>query len=57
MVYLNARQAAELIGISLSTLHVWRNEGMFPPPTRLGRSVRWTRTDIDEFMAAHKAAK
>jgi len=45
-------QAANLAGISRATWHRLRSAGKLPPSVRLGRSVRWRRAEIEEWIAA-----
>lgn len=51
--YLDTRQAAEITGISTVTLECWRRDGAGPPYVKLGRLVKYRRTDLDEFMERH----
>ena len=43
-------ETAEHIGISLSGLRKWRNDGRGPAYVRLGRLIRYRRTDIEEWL-------
>lgn len=49
---LTVKQLAAVL--NLSTRTVWRmhSEGRIPPSVRLGRSVRWRRDEIDEWISA-----
>lgn len=51
-IALTSVELADLLGISRA--HVWRllAGGKLPQPVRLGRSVRWDRWTIEEWMAA-----
>lgn len=53
--YLNPKQAADYLGSSPSTLAKLRLYGGGPTFCRIGRAVRYTRADLDEFMAASRA--
>jgi len=43
-------ETAEHIGISLSGLRKWRNDGSGPPYVRLGRLIRYRRTVVEEWL-------
>lgn len=50
--YLTPPEAAEYLRISTSTLAKLRVYGGGPAFTRIGRAIRYTRTELDAFMAA-----
>ena len=50
--YLDTRQAAELTGITASTLECWRRDGDGPPYVKFGRMVKYRRVDLDAYMEA-----
>jgi predicted DNA-binding transcriptional regulator AlpA len=41
---------AALLRISRAHLHRLRSAGMLPAPVRLGRAVRWRRSDIEAWI-------
>lgn len=47
---LSAPDVAELLGISVR--HVWslHSRGQLPEPRRFGRSVRWLRAELLEYL-------
>lgn len=47
--YLTTPQAAALLGLSPRTLERYRVSGEGPPFRKLGRRVRYTRSDIDDW--------
>ena len=49
---LTAEELAGLLRVSRS--HVWKLHAMgrLPLPVRLGRAVRWNRTEIEEWLSA-----
>lgn len=48
---LTAAQVSDLLGVSVSTLAIWRCTRRYPLPyIKVGRLVRYRRTDIDEFL-------
>ena len=52
MAYLNAKQVAEMLGVSVATLYRWMDEGRFPKPKRINHTVRWDPEAIKAFMSA-----
>jgi excisionase family DNA binding protein len=45
------REAAEYLGIAEQTLHNWRATGRVRIPfVRVGRLVKYLRTDLDQFL-------
>ena len=51
--YLDTKSASGLTGISTVTLEKWRTTGEGPPFVKLGRIVRYRRSDLQDFMDAH----
>ena len=49
---LDARRAAALLGIGVSTLYKLHSSGRVPAPVRLGASVRWRRAELVAWTAA-----
>ena len=52
--YLNEKEVSEMTGRSLSTLRNERSLGFGIPYSKIGRSVRYSLTDVVKFMEAHK---
>lgn len=54
---LTASEVAQLLGVSRA--HVWRlhKAGKLPEPVRLGRAVRWSRTEIESWLTAGAPAR
>jgi excisionase family DNA binding protein len=49
---LTRRQAAQYLGLVPRTLAVWASTGRYKLPyVRVGRSVRYRREDLDQFLA------
>ncbi|MEO4042141.1 helix-turn-helix domain-containing protein [Hoeflea sp. CAU 1731] len=48
------RQAADYLGLSVSTLAKMRVYGRGPPFVKLGRRVGYTDPDLDEWLAANR---
>ena len=49
---LTERDVAERLGLSVATLRAWRHRGKGPRFLRLGRSVRYLPSDVDDFVRA-----
>jgi excisionase family DNA binding protein len=49
---LTEREVAEQLGLSVATLRAWRHRGKGPRFLRLGRSVRYLPSDVDDFVRA-----
>ena len=47
-------EAAARLGLKVATLRAWRHQGKGPAFVRLGRAIRYLRSDIDEFLAANR---
>ena len=54
--YLNTRQAAEWLGLSMRTLHRYRVSGRGPVFHRFGGRVRYLRADLDAWAASRRRA-
>lgn len=51
--YLTPPQTAELLGVTVGTLEVWRCTKRYPLPyVKVGKRVRYRTTDIDQFLAS-----
>lgn len=48
-------QAADYLKLSPKTLVNWRGEGKGPRFVRLGRAVRYRKSDLDAYVAGLKA--
>ncbi len=46
------REVAERLGLSVATLRAWRHRGKGPRFLRLGRSVRYLPSDVNDFVRA-----
>ena len=54
---LTPRDVADLLGVTIQTLAVWRCEGRYALPyVKAGRLVRYRRADVDAFIAAQRRA-
>ncbi len=50
---LNETQAAQLLGITIRALQGWRLRGDGPLYVKLGRLVRYRRSEIERWLDAH----
>jgi excisionase family DNA binding protein len=54
---LTPKEAAEFLGVPSGTLAQWRSERRGPPYIKLeDRLVRYRRSDLEEYLAAHAVA-
>jgi predicted DNA-binding transcriptional regulator AlpA len=51
---LTETDAAGRLGLKVATLRAWRHQGRGPAFVRLGRSVRYLPSDLDEFLRANR---
>jgi excisionase family DNA binding protein len=49
---LRPKEVAELLGIGQRSLFRYLKAGELPPPIRLGRSLRWSRQAVLEWLDA-----
>jgi predicted DNA-binding transcriptional regulator AlpA len=49
---LTEREVADRLGLAVATLRTWRHRGKGPRFLRLGRSVRYLPSDVDDFVRA-----
>lgn len=47
--WITRKEASELIGVSLVTIHNWSKEGIINP-YKIGNRVRFKRTDIENIL-------
>ncbi|MBI4768148.1 MAG: helix-turn-helix domain-containing protein [Deltaproteobacteria bacterium] len=52
--YLNDVETAKIAGLSPQTLRNWRQLGRGPNYIKLGRSVRYSLTDLISWLESHK---
>ena len=52
---LDIKAVAAILGLSVGAAYRRHQRGQFPPPVRLGRSLRWTEDDINAMIAAQWA--
>lgn len=47
---MNLRQTAEYLNISEGTLSFLRHKGTAPAAIKIGRALRWRRSDLDTWL-------
>lgn len=52
-ILLTESEVADFLGKSTTTLGRWRRQGYGPKAVRVGRSPRYTRQGLAEFMSAN----
>jgi len=50
VVVFTTRQAAQYLGLSISTLNKWRCYGFGPRYLKLGRAVRYRQEELDRYL-------
>jgi excisionase family DNA binding protein len=45
---------AEYLGIPEATVYKQRSEGTGPPGYRIGKHVRWKRSEVEAWLEKHK---
>ena len=50
----NEKEAAEMLGCTVSALRKWRLLGRGPTYCKVGRLVRYAESDLQEFLAANR---
>ena len=50
------RDLARELGLTVWALRAWRKRGYGPPNGKVGRTVVYRRSDVDQFMADRVAA-
>ncbi len=48
--WLSPQQLADELGCAVATVYRWNHFGSGPPYARLGRRVRYRRSDIEEWL-------
>lgn len=47
---LTPKQLCELLQVPLQTLYVWRGQGKGPRGFKVGRGIRYRRTDVERWL-------
>jgi excisionase family DNA binding protein len=48
--FLSIQELADLFGIPIRTIYNWRNRGTGPRGYRIGRHVRYRRSDVEAWL-------
>ena len=48
---MTVRDVADALGVSERSVWRWSAGSVLPPPVRVGRSVRWSRKTIEQWLA------
>lgn len=51
---LNNQEAAQYLGLKAATLNKWRVYGEGPPFIKVGRLVRYRRSDLDAYLSGRR---
>jgi len=51
---MTVKQAAEYLGLAVSTLNKWRCHGGGPAFIKMGRAVRYKQADLESYISVHK---
>lgn len=52
--YVTTRQLADILGVSVVSLELWRRQGRGPAYIRLGRAVRYDMADVETWVASQR---
>jgi excisionase family DNA binding protein len=47
---LSAQQLADYLEVPIATIYAWRHRGEGPPGFRVGRHIRYRRTDVELWI-------
>lgn len=50
LVFLDDKELAQLLNISVASVRRWRLHGRGPKATKIGASIRYKLADIEEFI-------
>ncbi len=53
--FLSSEGLAALLDVPLSTVYTWRYEGKGPPAYRIGKHLRFRRSDVEKWLEAQRA--
>lgn len=54
---LSTEQVAAWLQVPVRTLYFWRQVNAGPPAIRIGRVLRWRRSDVTRWLADHQDAR
>jgi len=50
MTLITYGQVADLFGVSIVTIRRWAALGTIPAPIKIGHSVRWRKSELDDWL-------
>ncbi|MBW4204299.1 AlpA family phage regulatory protein [Enterobacter cloacae subsp. cloacae] len=51
-IYLmDLKEVCKAVGFKKGSIYSWMKAGKFPKPIKIGRSVRWVSTEVEEWIA------
>lgn len=54
---LTVKELAKLLKISIRSIWRYRSMGAIPKPIKVGKSVRWDRKDIEQWLEDKKGVR
>ena len=54
--YLSPSALADYLGVPLNTIRGWRKRALLPPAFKMGKTIRWSRKGIDDWIKEHREA-
>jgi predicted DNA-binding transcriptional regulator AlpA len=54
MEYLKPEDLAAEVQVPVKTVYVWNLKGTGPRVTRIGKHVRYSRVDVDDWLASRR---
>lgn len=51
---LTEEEAGRYVGYTISAMRLWRRQRRGPAYVRVGRSIRYLVSDLDQWLAAHR---
>lgn len=55
--WLSMPQLETLIGLHRTRVYAWIRQGLFPLPIKLGKTARWPRAEIEQWLADVAASR
>lgn len=47
---LSTEQLAAYLDVKVQTIHLWRTQGLAPPGTRIGKGLKFRKSDVDVWL-------
>ncbi len=47
---MSSKQLAAYLGVSVETIYYYRTRGIAPPAVRVGGTLRWRESDVEEWL-------